>query len=81
MKNKLSKNMLYTIKANVFPVQLDSKFGKTVHTTVLANNKEDAIKQGERKFKNLCTVLEKNLCTVLGKNHNNNFNFTDLTIE
>ena len=65
--------MLYNIQAKVFATKLSKNFGRTVHVTVIANNKEDAIKQGERKFKNLCIVLEKN--------HNNNFNFSDLTIE
>lgn len=65
--------MLYNIKAKVFATKVGKDFGRTVHVTVIANNKEDAIKQGERKFKNLCVVLEKN--------HNNIFNFTDLTIE
>lgn len=65
--------MLYNIKAKVFATKLGKDFSRTVHVTVIANNKEDAIKQGERKFKSLCNVLEKN--------HNNNFNFTDLTIE
>ena len=65
--------MLYNIKAKVFATKVGKDFGRTVYVTVIANNKEDAIKQGERKFKNLCIVLEKN--------HNNDFNFTDLTIE
>lgn len=65
--------MLYNIKAKVFAKKLGKDFSRTVYVTVIANDNEDAIKQGERKFKNLCNVLEKN--------HNNNFNFTDLTIE
>lgn len=77
MKVKPSKNMLYTVKANVFPVKLGSKFGRTVHTTVLANNKEDAYKEAEKSFKHYCTNLEKN--------HNTSnyidFDYTDLTIE
>lgn len=73
MKVKPSKNMLYTIKANVFAVKLGPEFGRTAHTTVVANNDEDAIEQGKKSFTNLCATLEKN--------HNNTFNFTDLTIE
>lgn len=65
--------MLYNIKAKVFATKLGKDFGIIVYVTVVANNKEDAIEQGERKFKNLCTIFEKN--------HNNTFNFTDLTIE
>ena len=73
MKVKPSNNMLYSVKAKVFATKLGKDFSRTVHVTVVANNKEDAIKQAERKFKNLCATLEKN--------HNNEFNFTDLTIE
>ena len=65
--------MLYNIKAKVFATKLGKDFGRTVYVTVVANNKEDAIKQGKRKIENLCAILEKN--------HNNDFNFTDLTIE
>ena len=65
--------MLYNIKAKVFATKLGKDFGRTVYVTVIANNKEDAIKQGERKFKNLCIVLEKN--------HNNEFSFDNLVIE
>ena len=65
--------MVYSIKAKIFPTKFGKDFSRAVYVTVVANNKEDAIKQGERRFKNLCTVLKKN--------HNNEFNFTDLTIE
>lgn len=65
--------MLYNIKAKVFANKLGKDFGRTVYVTVVANNKEDAITQGKRKIENLCAILEKN--------HNNDFNFTDLTIE
>ena len=65
--------MLYNIKAKVFATKLGKDFGRTVYVTVIANNKEDAIKQGERKFKNLCATLEKK--------HNNTFDYTELNIE
>ena len=65
--------MLYNIKAKVFATKLGKDFGRTVYVTVVANNKEDAIKKKKRKIENLCAILEKN--------HNNDFNFTDLTIE
>ena len=73
MKIKPSKNMLYTVKANVFATKLGKDFGRTVHTTVLANSKDQAFDEATKSFKNYCTTLEKN--------HNNTFNFTDLTIE
>jgi hypothetical protein len=65
--------MLYNLKAKVFAKKLGKDFSKTVYVTVVANDKEDAFKQGEQKFENLCTILEKN--------HNNIFDYTDLTIE
>lgn len=73
MKSKPSKNMLYTVKAKIFPKKLGKSFGNTFRTTVVANNEQDAIEQGKKFFKNYCAKLEKN--------HNNTFNFTDLTIE
>ena len=73
MKIKPSKNMLYTIKAKVFSTKLGRDFSRTVHTTVIGNNKEDAIKQGEKSIKLHCSTLEKN--------HNNMFDYTDLEIE
>lgn len=65
--------MLYTVKAKVFATNLGKDFGRTVHTTVVANNKEDAFNESSKSFKNYCANLEKN--------HNNTFNYTDLEIE
>ena len=65
--------MLYNIKAKVFAKKLGKDFSRTVYVTVVANNNEDAIEQGKRKMENLCATLEKN--------HNNVFDYTDLTIE
>lgn len=65
--------MLYNIKAKVFAKKLGKDFGKIVHTTVIANNEEDAIEQGTKSIEKLCSTLEKN--------HNNIFDYTDLTIE
>lgn len=65
--------MLYSVKAKVFAKKLGKDFSKTVYTTVIANNKEDAIEQGEKSIENLCANLEKH--------HNNIFDYTDLTIE
>ena len=73
MKVKPSNNMLYSVKANVFATKLGKDFGRTVHTTVVANDKDQAISEAYKSFKNYCANLEKN--------HYNNFNFTDLTIE
>lgn len=73
MKVKPSKNMLYSVKAKVFATKLGKDFGRTVHTTVVANNKEDAFNEASKSFKNYCANLEKN--------HNNTFNYTDLEIE
>lgn len=73
MKSKPSKNMLYTVKAKVFATKLGKDFGRTVHTTVVANDKDQAISEAYKSFKNYCAKLEKN--------HNNTFNFTNLTIE
>ena len=73
MKIKPSKNMLYTIKAKIFPKKLGKSFGNTVRTTVVSNNEQDAIEQGKKSFSNLCATLEKN--------HNNIFLYTDLVIE
>ena len=64
MKVKPSNNMLYSIKAKVFATKLGKNFGNTIHTTVLANSKEDAYKEAEKSFKNYCANLKKN--------HNNN---------
>ncbi len=65
--------MLYDMKAKVFATNLGKDFGRTVHITVIANNKEEAYKEAEKSLKNYCANLKKN--------HNNKFNFTDLTIE
>lgn len=65
--------MLYSVQAKVFATKLGKDFGRIVHTTVVANDSEDAIKQGEQDFKSLCILLKKN--------HNNEFSYTDLTIE
>ena len=65
--------MLYSIKAKIFPTKLGKSFGKTVRTTVIANNEQDAIEQGKKSFENLCATLEKN--------HHNTFLYNDLTIE
>ena len=65
--------MLYNIKAKVFATKLGKNFGRTVHTTVIANNKEDAIEQGKKSIQSLCFNLEKN--------HNNTFDYTDLIVE
>lgn len=65
--------MLYNIKAKVFAKKLGKDFGKIVHTTVIANNEEDAIEQGTKSIEKLCSTLEKH--------HNNIFDYTDLTIE
>lgn len=73
MKIKPSKNMLYSIKANVFPVKLGSEFGRTVHTTVVANNKEDAFEEAKLNFSNFCLNLERN--------HKNEFSFDNLVVE
>ena len=77
MKIKPSKNMLYSVKAKVFATKLGKDFGRTVHTTVIANNKEDAYKEAEKSFKNYCINLEKN------RNISNYiaFDYTNLTIE
>ena len=73
MKVKSSNNMLYTVKAKVFATKLGKNFGRTVHTTVLANNKDQAFDEANKSFKNYCATLEKN--------HNNIFDYTDLEIE
>ena len=73
MKIKPSINMLYSIKANVFPVKLGSKFGRTVHTTVIANNKEDAFEEAKLTFSSFCLNLERN--------HKNEFSFDNLIVE
>ena len=65
--------MLYNIKAKVFAKKLGKDFSRTVYVTVIANNNEDAIEQGKRKIENLCAILEKN--------HNNDFDYTELSIE
>lgn len=65
--------MLYDMKAKVFATKLGKDFGRGVHTTVIANNKEEAYKEAEKSLKNYCAKLKKN--------HNNEFNFTDLEIE
>ena len=77
MKVKPSKNMLYSVKAKVFATKLGKDFGTTVHTTVLANNKEDAYREAEKSFKKYCANLEKNrnISDYIG------FDYTDLTIE
>lgn len=73
MKIKPSKNMLYSVKANIFPVKLGSEFGRTVHTTVVANNKEDAFEEAKLNFNNFCLNLERN--------HKNEFSFDNLVVE
>ncbi len=42
--------MLYTFQANVFNERIGSQFGKTVNTTVLANNEKDAYEEAKRSF-------------------------------
>lgn len=65
--------MLYSVKAIVFATKLGKDFGKTVHTTVLADNKDQAFNEANKSLKNYCAILKID--------HNNDFNFTDLTIE
>lgn len=65
--------MLYSVKAKVFATKLGKDFGKTVHTTVLADNKDQAFNEAHKSLKNYCAALKIDL--------NNDFNFTDLTIE
>lgn len=72
MKVKPSNNMLYTVKANVFPVKLGSKFGRTVSTVIVAN-KEDAFEEAKLNFSNFCLNLERN--------HKNEFSFDNLIVE
>lgn len=67
------KNMLYSVKAIVFATKLGKDFGKTVHTTVLADNKDQAFDEADKSLKNYCAALERD--------HNNNFSFTNLIIE
>ena len=73
LKSEQAKLMIYSIKANVFATNLGKQFGRTVHTTVIANSAGDALQQGEINMKNYCAILKKN--------HNNDFSFSDLTIE
>ena len=65
--------MLYNVKAKIFAKNLGKDFGRIVHTTVIANNEQDAIEQAEKSFGNLCATHKKN--------HNNIFLYTDLTVE
>ncbi len=65
--------MLYNIKANIFPVRLGSEFGRTVSTTIVANNKEDAFEEAKLTFRNFCLNLERN--------HKDEFDFDNLIIE
>ena len=65
--------MLYNIKANVFPVKLGSKFGRTVSTVIVANSKEDAFEEAKLNFSNFCLNLERN--------HKNEFRFDNLVVE
>ena len=73
MKVKPSNNMLYNIKANVFPVKLGSEFGRTVSTVIVTNNKEDAFEEAKLNFSNFCLNLERN--------HKNEFSFDNLVVE
>ena len=73
LKSEKVEFMIYSIKANVFATNLGKQFGRTVHTTVIATSTDDALQQGEINMKNYCAILKKN--------HNNDFNFSDLTIE
>ena len=73
LKSGKAKFMLYSIKANVFATNLGKQFGRTVRTVIIANSADDALQQGEINMKNYCAVLKKN--------HNNDFDYTDLTIE
>lgn len=65
--------MLYSVKANVFPVKLGSEFGRTTYSTVVANNIEDAFEKAKLNFINHCLTLERI--------HKNEFNFNNLVIE
>lgn len=65
--------MLYSVKAIVFATKLGKDFGKTVHTTVLANSKEQAFDEANKSLKNYCAVLKID--------NNNDFNFINLIIE
>ncbi len=72
MKIKPNKNMLYSVKAEVF--NTNSKFGRTIHTTVVANNKEQAFEEAEKVFLNYINKMNK-------KHNENAFSFKDLTLE
>ena len=50
--------MLYTFQANVFNERLGSQFGKTINTTVLANNEKDAYEQAKISFNKLMKTLD-----------------------
>lgn len=73
MKIKSSKNMLYSVKANVFAVKLGSQFGRTVTAIIVANNEKDAFEEAKLSFSNFCLNLERN--------HKNEFSFDNLVVE
>ena len=72
-KVKPNKNMLYTVKANVFATKLGSQFGTTVHTTVVANNNEEALEEAKKSFNTYIFRLREN--------HHNDFSYDNLAIE
>lgn len=50
--------MLYKFQANVFNEKLGSPFGRTVSTTILANNEEDAYEEAKKSFDKYIHSLE-----------------------
>lgn len=64
--------MLYTFKANVFCTKSGSQFGITAHTTVLANNENEAYEEAKKSFNKYINRLKIN--------HNNDFNYDNLKI-
>lgn len=72
-KVKSTKNMLYSIKANVFCIKIGSQFGTTTHITVLANNKDEALIEAKKSFDKYINRLKLN--------HHNDFSYDNLTIE
>lgn len=64
--------MIYTFQANVFNKRLGSQFGRTISTTILANNEKDAFNEAKKSFDKYINRLKIN--------HNNDFAYDNLKI-
>lgn len=65
--------MLFPFKTKVYCKKLGPDFGRWCHTTILANNLQEATGLAAESFANYCKKM--------GETHKNEFNYTDIILE